>query len=99
MLEELSRHDRVKRWKNAKDWAKRINKALDLGYLVVDYDNKLITKPMTINNREIYIRNGNSTRYFFVNDPDRDEGLYETMESWLERHKVKFYSPVEVILK
>lgn len=87
------------RWRLAQDWAKRINRALELGYMVclcgID-DELMLQEQLIIKGQEILCKASEKSNYLlFENDPAYDHGLYETHKKWASRMDVKIYREVD----
>ena len=100
--DELSPAEREARWQNACRWARQVNWALALDYLVFvgeGDDRREIRYPLQVLEDHIegpLDSSGMSIQHWFTNDPGCDEGLHEEIDEWNGRHKITCYRPVSL---
>lgn len=106
MSTKVSERVREARWKNAVRWAQKVNELLGKGCLVFIMDGEYgcetrIERPIEVRGNQLFERDPNDSGgvIWFRNDPEYDEGLYESIESWNWGHQIKAYQPVAETIK
>lgn len=85
------------RWENAVRWARRVNRALELGHLVFDADGDPIRAPIEVRGDCLFgpCRPGDESGWtYFRNDPEYDEGLYTPIAEWNAAHEITCFGRV-----